>query len=124
MDLYEHQGKALFASGGIRLSEAHVARTPEEARLAAERLGGGVAVKAYQVRYLTGHLPDAARAGTADLLPRLWEVLVTNDATLVEVNPLALLADGNVMPLDAKVTIDDNALYRHPELAALRSSFP
>jgi succinyl-CoA synthetase beta subunit len=51
-------------------------------------------------------------------------VLVRNDATLVEVNPLAILTDGRVMPLDAKVTIDDNALFRHPDLAALRASFP
>jgi succinyl-CoA synthetase beta subunit len=51
-------------------------------------------------------------------------VLVRNDATLVEVNPLAVLTDRRVMPLDAKVTIDDNALFRHPDLAALRSSFP
>src|SRR5207249_1156041 len=81
-------------------------------------------LKAYQVRYLTGHLPDAAKPGAADLLPKLWDVLVTNDATLVEVNPLALLTDGRVMPLDAKVTIDDNALFRHPDLAELRSAFP
>jgi succinyl-CoA synthetase beta subunit len=227
MDLYEHQGKALFASAGIELSAAGVARTPEEARAAAERLGGNVAVKAqvqtggrgkgggialvstaeqaerearrileggfkdlpvtevlverlldiagefyaaitldraarrylamvsaeggvdveeiaktspnairrveidpllglkaYQVRYLIGHLPDAAKPGAEALLPKLWDVLVTNDATLVEVNPLALLTDGRVMPLDAKVTIDDNALFRHPDLAALRSAFP
>ena len=39
-------------------------------------------------------------------------------------NPLALLADGSVVPLDSKVTIDDNALYRHPDLAALRAEFP
>jgi succinyl-CoA synthetase beta subunit len=51
-------------------------------------------------------------------------VLTTNDATLVEINPLVLLADGRVVALDAKVTIDDNALYRHPEVAELRSSYP
>ena len=49
---------------------------------------------------------------------------MTNDATLVEVNPLALLADGSVVPLDSKVTIDDNALFRHPDLAELRAEFP
>jgi len=44
--------------------------------------------------------------------------------TLVEVNPLALLEDGSVVPLDSKVTVDDNALYRHPDLAELRAEFP
>src|SRR4029079_12822309 len=58
------------------------------------------------------------------LLPRLYGVLLANDATLVEVNPLALLSDGSVVPLDSKVTVDDNALFRHPDLAALRAEFP
>src|SRR5207248_10734113 len=83
-----------------------------------------VGLRSYTVRYLSGHLPFAARAGTAELLPKLWEALLASDATLVEVNPLALLADGSVIPLDAKVTIDDNALSRQPQLAALRSEFP
>jgi succinyl-CoA synthetase beta subunit len=78
----------------------------------------------YHLRYLAGHLPAEARKGAADLLPKLYEVLLDCDATLVEVNPLALLADGSVAPLDAKVTIDDNALARHPDLAALGAEFP
>jgi succinyl-CoA synthetase beta subunit len=83
-----------------------------------------IGLKDFQVRWLTGHLPADARLGTATLLPLLYRVLVDNDATLVEVNPLALLADGSVVPLDSKVTVDDNALYRHPDLAALRAEFP
>ncbi len=46
------------------------------------------------------------------------------DATLVEVNPLVQLGDGSVAALDAKVTVDDNALFRQPEVEALRGSFP
>src|SRR5439155_7971787 len=52
------------------------------------------------------------------------EVLTGADATLVEINPRALLVDGQVVALDAKVTIDDNALGRQAALAELRSSFP
>ena len=78
----------------------------------------------YQIRWLTGHLPEQAQTGTSELLPKLYSVLIDNDATLVEVNPLVLLGDGRTVPLDAKVTVDDNALYRHPDLAALRSEFP
>ena len=54
----------------------------------------------------------------------MWDVLVGADATLVEVNPMVLLGDGSVMALDAKVTLDDNALFRHPDLAAYAEAFP
>ncbi|HEX8100585.1 MAG TPA: ADP-forming succinate--CoA ligase subunit beta [Actinomycetota bacterium] len=78
----------------------------------------------YQIRYLVGHLPAEAKEGTAEILTKMWSVVLDTDATLVEINPLALLRGGVVVALDAKVTIDDNALWRQPELAALRSEFP
>jgi succinyl-CoA synthetase beta subunit len=227
VDLYEHQGKELFARQGIPLVEGSVATSGEEARKIAESLGGRVAVKAqvqiggrgkgggialvqtaedaeaaaerilsegfqgtpvtrvlveklvdiaeqfyaaitldrssgrylamvsseggmdieevawerpaairrrqidpviglkdFQARFLTGHLAEAARAGAADVLGKMFDLIVDADATLVEINPLCLLKDGSVVALDAKVTIDDNALFRQPELAALRSEFP
>jgi len=109
------------AKGGVDIEE--VARTePKAIRRAV--IDPNLGLKPYQVRYLTGHLPEAARAGAAELLPKLWAVLSASDATLVEVNPMALLGDGRVIPLDAKVAIDDNALFRQPELAGLRSEFP
>ena len=227
MDLYEHQGKELFARHGIPLVDGSVAESAGQSRQLAERLGGKVAVKVqvqiggrgkgggialvgspeeaeaaaarmlsegfrgtnvtrvlverlvdiseqfyaaisldrsagaylaivsseggmdieevareraealrrvridprlglhdYQVRYGVGHLPARAREAAGAVLAKMYEVLVANDATLVEVNPLALLADGRVVALDSKVTIDDNALWRHPELEALRATFP
>jgi len=226
MDLFEHQGKELFERHGIELIERHVAETPQDARAAAERLGGKGVVKAqvqiggrgkgggivlatspdeakeaarrildegfkgmpvgrvlvegmvdidrefymaitldrsvkryvamtsseggvdieeiardhpeairkaaidpllglkpYQARRLVNGFPEGARDGAAALLGKLWEMMVANDATLVEVNPLALLADGRVVPLDAKVTIDENALFRRPDLAAYQKAF-
>ena len=226
MDLYEHQGKELFERHGIELIDRAVARAPEEARAAAERLGGKGVVKVqvqvggrgkgggivlaqspeeaeeaarrmlgegfsghpvtrvlveglvdiatelymaitldrsskrflamtsseggvdieqiaeaspeairkatidplmgltgYQTRYLVGGFPEEARKGAADVLTKLWTVLTASDATLVEVNPLALLGDGRVVPLDAKVTLDENALFRHPDLAELAKEF-
>jgi succinyl-CoA synthetase beta subunit len=54
----------------------------------------------------------------------MYELFRERDATLVEVNPLVLLDDGRVVALDAKVTIDDNALWRHPDLEELRDQFP
>ncbi|HEY6399140.1 MAG TPA: succinate--CoA ligase subunit beta, partial [Solirubrobacteraceae bacterium] len=53
-------------------------------------------------------------------LARLYELFIEEDATLVEVNPLIVTPDREVRALDAKVTLDDNSLFRHPENAALR----
>jgi succinyl-CoA synthetase beta subunit len=58
------------------------------------------------------------------MLRKLYALLIERDATLVEINPLVLLVDGSLVALDAKVTIDDNALYRHEHIAALRAAFP
>jgi succinyl-CoA synthetase beta subunit len=54
------------------------------------------------------------------MLARLYRLFVEEDATLVEVNPMIVTPDREVRALDAKVTLDDNALFRHPENAALR----
>jgi len=227
VDLFEHQGKGLFAKHGIPVPEGIVARTPEEARRAAESLGGSAVVKVqvqiggrgkgggvamvdspedaeraaaellgsgfkgmkvdrvlveerlrpvselyaavtldrtngdylamfsseggmdveeiartrpealrrrhidpqlgmqgYQARYLVDVLPAEARGPAAEVMARLYEALAEEDATLVEVNPLVLVEGGGVVALDSKVTIDDNALFRHPDVAALADSFP
>jgi succinyl-CoA synthetase beta subunit len=107
--------------GGVDIET--VARQSPEAirRLHVDAVLG---LRPYQARRLVGHLPPEARDGSADLLRKMYSVLAEADATLVEVNPFALLADGTVMALDAKVTIDDNALFRQPEAAALKDSFP
>jgi succinyl-CoA synthetase beta subunit len=60
-----------------------------------------------------GQLPDQAARGAAALAQRLWAVFTGEDATLVEVNPMVLTADGRVMALDGKVSLDDNAAFRH-----------
>src|SRR5215212_3182026 len=58
--------------------------------------------------------------GVAELMVKLQEVALAEDATLIEVNPMIVTADREVVALDAKVTIDNNAMYRHAELAELR----
>ena len=63
--------------------------------------------------------PDA-RGPVTDLLLRLYRCYVEGDADLVEVNPLVVLGDGTVLALDAKVTLDDSAAFRHPEWDELR----
>jgi succinyl-CoA synthetase beta subunit len=227
MDLYEHQGKELFAKNGIPTPTGIVARSPEQARDAAAELGGSAAVKVqvqvggrgkgggvvlvrspdeaateagrmlrdgfneipvsrvlveellpiaqeyytsilldrgsrdylammtaeggveieelartrpealrrvhldplmgmrdHHVRRLVGVLPAEARHPAGEVLRALWRLLAATDATLVEVNPLVLLEDGRVVALDAKVSIDDNALARHPDIRDLQAAFP
>src|SRR5262249_55578775 len=80
--------------------------------------------RAYHVRRLVGTLPAAARDGAADLLGKLFELLRVRDASLVEPNPLVVLDDGRLVVLDAKETIDGNAVVRQPDLAAVAQEFP
>jgi succinyl-CoA synthetase beta subunit len=232
MDLYEYQGKELFARHGIPVSEGRLATSPEEARAAAEELGGPVVVKA---QVLTGGRgkaggiklavdPDDAEARAREILGldirghvvrrlwierasdiereyylsitfdrgekkplfmftteggvdieevaatkpdalvrlhvdplegfqpwqarrlvyggvvvdpneqkqiaaivgRLYEAFIQSDAMLCEINPLIVTPDGEVRALDSKFTVDDNALFRHEDITAMRDpeSYP
>jgi succinyl-CoA synthetase beta subunit len=227
MDLYEHEGKELFARFGIPVSEGRVATIPDEARTAAAELGGEVVVKAqvltggrgkaggvklasgpdqaaalagdilgldirghvvrrlwiekaseiareyylsitldrgagrtllmfttqggveieqvaaespdslvrvhvdpleglepHHVRELTAGVDDEGeQAQIGNIVEALYRCYVDSDATLCEINPLIVTPDGTVRALDAKVTIDDSALPRHPDLAALRETW-
>ena len=227
MDLYEYQGKELFRRYGIPTSDGRLATTPEEARAAAEELGGTVVVKAQvltggrgkaggikladepgrgggararhprhghprprraqaldraRLRHRQGVLPLAhlrpgreeaaldvhdARAGWTSrrsprrsprrscactstrsrasspgrragsstapasrtrasrsrsprIVEKLYAAFVGCDAMLCEVNPLIVTPDGEVRALDSKFTVDDNALYKHPDIAEMR----
>jgi succinyl-CoA synthetase beta subunit len=111
----------MTAEGGMDIEE--LARTRPEA-LRRVHVDPLLSLRAYHLRDLTGVLPLDAREGAADVLRKLWELLREHDATLVEVNPLVQLEDGSVVALDAKVTIDDNALPRQPDLEALKAAFP
>ncbi len=222
MDLYEYQGRALFARHGLPVLDGDVATTPDEAAAIAERLGARVVVKAqvkvggrgkaggvklaesadearahaerilgmdikghtvhkvlvtttadiadeYYLSYLldranrtflciasvaggmeieqvaeeapekvakvsvdavrgvdealarqivvTAGFPAELADQVTDIAVKLWQAFVAEDATLVEVNPLAKTPDGTVLCLDAKVTLDDNASFRHLENA-------
>src|SRR5581483_3975148 len=99
--------------GGVDIEE--LARTrPETIRRL--HIDPEIGLHPYHLRRLTGSFPPEVR----DLVEN---VLTGEDATLVEVNPLVLLSDGRVLALDAKVTIDDNALWRRREIEMLKSSF-
>jgi len=104
--------------GGMEIEEVAATRPDALARVPVDALGGVDTALAREIAQ-AARLPEAALDGAADLLTKLWEVFDGSDATLVEVNPLILTGDGRVIALDGKVTIDDNALYRHDDLAAL-----
>jgi succinyl-CoA synthetase beta subunit len=67
-------------------------------------------------------IPEAARDGVRDILAKLYRAYTEGDCDLVEINPLILTADGKVHALDAKVTLDDSAAFRHPEWEAYEST--
>jgi succinyl-CoA synthetase beta subunit len=228
MDLHEYQGKQLFKQFGIPVSEGRLAATPEEARKAAEEIGGPVVVKAQvltggrgkaggvklaedpadaeqkareiigldirghvvervwiesasdiakeyylsitldrgvkkplfmfttqggmEIEEVAANDPDAlvrlhvdplegfqpwiARrlvygAGVedageqkqiADIIGKLYRCFIESDAMLTEINPLIVTPDGVVKALDSKFTVDDSALYRHPDIAEFRDT--
>jgi len=98
--------------GGMEIEEvAH--STPEAvARIPVNPLHGVDEAKAAGI-VRAGRLPAEAAEGAAALAQMLWAVFTGEDATLVEVNPLILTSGGQVVALDGKVTLDDNAAYRH-----------
>jgi succinyl-CoA synthetase beta subunit len=97
--------------GGVEIEEVARTNPGALARIPISPLTGVDAAKAAEI-IAAGGLPEEARAGAAALAERMWAVFVDEDATLVEVNPLVLTGDGQVIALDAKVTLDDNAAFR------------
>ncbi|HLX88147.1 MAG TPA: ADP-forming succinate--CoA ligase subunit beta [Acidimicrobiales bacterium] len=102
------------AKGGVDIEE--VAETDPEAisRLHIDPVDGLSAADAAALVADAG-LDTEARAQAADLLQRLYTCYVEGDCDLAEINPLILTTEGKVHALDAKVTLDDNAAFRHPE---------
>jgi len=107
----------LSLAGGVDIEEV-AAKTPEKlAKVLLDPLTPLSQQQAIDLAQRAG-LSDSLHQSFADLFLGLWRVFSEEDALLVEVNPLALIADGRLVALDGKVTIDDNALFRHPEDAA------
>ncbi|CAO5251744.1 ADP-forming succinate--CoA ligase subunit beta [Frankia sp. AgKG'84/4] len=100
--------------GGMEIEEVAATNPQALARIPIDPLTGVDAAKAREIA-VAAKLPESALAGASELLAKLWTVFVKSDATLVEVNPLILTADGRVIALDGKVSLDENADFRHPE---------
>ena len=105
-------------AGGMDIEEvAH--KTPEKlAKVHIDPNEGISQEKALAIVRQGGFGSDVEKQ-VADVLVTLWKTFQSSDATLVEVNPLVKTVDGRVIALDGKVTLDDNAAFRHPEFEAL-----
>ena len=108
----------MSASGGMDIEEV-ARRTPE--KIIRYSIDPFIGLPDYLARHFAFSLfPQMEQAGRmAVILQELHKVFIENDASLVEVNPLALTAKGTLIAIDAKIVFDDNALYRHPGIQAL-----
>ena len=102
--------------GGVEIEE--VARTNPDAvaKISIDPAHGVDEAKAREIVAATRFPAEVAEEAVQVVL-RLWDVFIAEDASLVEVNPLVRLADGGLEALDGKVTLDDNAAFRHPDHA-------
>src|SRR5256714_5876266 len=110
----------LSRMGGMDVEEIAATDPNAIVRVHVDPLIGFSDFHARRLAFEAGIAGDVVRAVGA-LLAKLYETFVEEDALLVEVNPLLVTADRNVVALDAKVTVDGNAMYRHPETAAFRN---
>ncbi|MFI6333945.1 ADP-forming succinate--CoA ligase subunit beta [Streptomyces sp. NPDC050535] len=95
------------AEGGMDIEEVAASRPEAVVRVPIDPAVGVTSAKAAEIADAAGLPPQAV-----DVLVRLWQVLTREDAVLVEVNPLVRTAQGRILALDGKVTLDDNARFR------------
>ena len=105
--------------GGVEIEEV-AARSPE--KIIKEHVDISLGIQPYQCRkiaYFMGLEGGAVRQAVS-FISSLYRVFIEKDCSLAEINPLVLTSDGNIVALDAKINFDDNALFRHRDIAGLR----
>jgi succinyl-CoA synthetase beta subunit len=115
--------KALFMftkEGGIDIEEVAAERPEALARLHVDPLEGFQPYQARRLIYGAGIEDEGEQKQIAKIAEQLYAAFIGTDAMLCEVNPLIVTPDGEVKALDSKFTVDDNALYRHPDIAEMR----
>lgn len=107
------------AAGGMEIEEV-AAKHPE--KILAVRINPAAGLQSHQCRYFAYGLGLAGEQVGAfeTIMAGVYRLFLDSDANQVEINPLVVLEDGRLLALDAKIDLDDNALYAHPELAAMR----
>src|SRR5436305_1350091 len=111
MKIHEFQAKDLLAAAGAPIPRGIIAASHPDAGLRpfqARRL-------AFELGFTGDEVPQAER-----IMLALARVYLDKDCSLAEINPLVVTPKGEVVVLDAKVTFDDNALFRHPDVEKLR----
>jgi len=108
--------------GGVEIEQLAVERPEALARVPVDALEGIDDAKAREIAE-KGGFPEEVRDQVVDAVQKLWAVFVAEDATLVEVNPLVKTADGRIVALDGKVTLDGNADFRQAEHPALEDKY-
>ncbi|MGO1172974.1 MAG: ADP-forming succinate--CoA ligase subunit beta [Actinomycetaceae bacterium] len=104
--------------GGMEIEQLAVERPEALARIPVDPIVGIDQAKADEIVAAAG-FPDDVAGKVADAIQKLWVVYREEDATLVEVNPLVRTPDGDIIALDGKVSLDDNASFRHEDHGAL-----
>ncbi len=116
------EGKPVFmasAAGGMEIEQV-AATTPE--KILKQYIDPGMGLEPFQARkiaFALGLKPQQINSAV-QFLTSLYRAFLESDASLVEINPFVSCADGRLFALDAKLTFDDNALFRHPDLRDLR----
>src|SRR2546426_12374288 len=105
--------------GGVEI-ETVAATSPQ--KIAREKIDPLAGLQSFQTRKLAKQLglESSQLKNASKLFEGLYRTFIALDCSMVEVNPLVVTAEGEVLALDAKFNFDDNALYRHPEIAAMR----
>lgn len=109
------------AAGGMDI-EAVAEETPE--KIIKVHINPQIGVRTFHSTYIASRmaLPQELWGQFHNIVTNLYDCFISNDASLTEINPLIIDGDGNLMAVDGKMTIDDNGLARHPELAELREA--
>ncbi|OXM73838.1 MULTISPECIES: ADP-forming succinate--CoA ligase subunit beta [Amycolatopsis] len=102
------------AEGGMEIEQLAVERPEALAKVPVDAIAGVDKAKALEI-LTQGNFPEVIRDQAADVVVKLWETFVAEDATLVEVNPLVRDPQDKIVALDGKVTLDENASFRQPK---------
>lgn len=109
--------------GGVEIEEVNRTQPEKVAKVTINPATGMTDELANEILD-AGAMPTDTRDQQVELLKKLYDGMVATDATLFEINPLIKTTDGRIIALDSKVTVDDNALFRQPEIAALEGPVP
>jgi succinyl-CoA synthetase beta subunit len=110
----------LTTEGGVEIEQVAEESPEKLARLHVDPLEGFQPYQARRLIYGAGMEDPNEQKQVLDIVGKLYECFVSMDAMLCEINPLIVTPEGEVRALDSKFTVDDNALYKHPDVAEMR----